>query len=637
MGKQAGPPAALRRAAVSRSKRVVVFGIGPGDAFAAPMRRFLGPGVVFCSELPAPAGATGFDLAVAVEAQDRAGSVLAAAAWAFQSGIACLGVRIGAGEISVGPLALPARAGCLNCVRERMLAASAPFGRGEVPASTSPESAEIVGLLIAREVRAIRRRGPGRSRLVDHISILNTVTLTSSMHRVIPLSRCAVCGGAATFPRASSKPRAVSAADPPERLVKALGGWLDWRTGIVAGLLLASPEDTGVDLPVVATATPPHVVDESGGLRRLPLGWGKGLTISSAILSAVGEAIERYAPSMPDLRRVYWAPMRDLYGEALDPREFALYSETKYGREGFPYSRFDPDVVHQWVLGNWLNSGAPVWVPAVLAFLALKLQPGQLICQGTSNGLAAHVDSDQAALRAILELVERDAFLASWLTASPGRRIELDDSLEPALRAILDGIERLGAKVELYCLDAAACGTAVLCLARGDGYHYPGATVALGCDLEPRMAVQQAILELGQTGPHLRRMMRSGALTVPRDPTEVREMLDHAAWFFPTERSGEFDRIRSNSRPITLQQLTGAPRRKRSLAACAEALDAAGIRVALVDVTSPDVATGPFRVVRAISPDLQPLWYGYGFEREPVPRIRALGVARVLPPVHPIW
>jgi hypothetical protein len=114
-------------------------------------------------------------------------------------------------------------------------------------------------------------------------------------------------------------------------------------------------------------------------------------------------------------------------------------------------------------------------------------------------------------------------------------------------------------------------------------------------------------------------------------------MLDHAAWFFPTERSGEFDRIRSDSRPITLKYLTGAPRRKRSLAACAKALDAAAIRVALVDVTSPDVATGPFRVIRAISPDLQPLWYGYGFEREPVPRIRALGVAGPLPPVHPIW
>lgn len=614
-----------------------MFGIGPGDAFAAPIRRFLGPGVIFCSVLPAPAGGPPFDLAVAVDVPDRSDSVLAAAAWALQNGVACLGVRIHTGEIMVGPLALPARAGCINCARERMFAASGQVGNGRALASIAPESTETVGRLVAREIHAIQRRGPEQSRLLDHITILNTLTYALSIHRVIPLSRCAVCGGAASFPRTGSKSRAVSASDPPERLIKALGGWLDWRTGIVARLRLTAPEDSGVDLPLTATAMPPHVVDESGRLKRLPLGWGKGLTISSAILSAVGEAIERYSPSIPDCRRMDWAPMRDLSGAVLDPREFALYSEAQYRRKGFPYSRFDPDVAHPWVLGKCLNSGEPVWVPAVLAFLALKLQPRQLICQGTSNGLAAHVDSDQAAVRAILELVERDAFLAAWLTASPGRQIELDDSLEPALGAILEGIERLGAKVELYALDQAACGTAILCLARGDGHQYPGATVGLGCDLEPHRAVQQAILELGQTGPHLRRMMRSGALAVPRDPTEVRELLDHAAWFFPAERAREFDRVRSDSRPIALQDLPGAAARKHSLAACARALEAAAIRVALVDVTSPDVATGPFRVIRAISPDLQPLWYGYGFERDPVPRIRARGVARPLPPIHPIW
>ena len=398
-----------------------------------------------------------------------------------------------------------------------------------------------------------------------------------------------------------------------------------------------SPANTGVELPIVATTAPPHVIDKSGNLRRLPLGWGKGLTISGAILSAVGEAIERYSASLPDAQGVFWLPMQDLEGEVLDPRELALYSDTQYGREGFPYSRFDPDAVHPWVLGTWLHNREPVWLPAVAAFLAMNLRTEQLICQGTSSGLSAHVDFNEAALRAVLELVERDAFLAAWLTASKSRRIELDDSLEPPLRDILDQMGRLDANIELYKLETAVCGTAILGLARGDGDHYPNATVALGCDLDPRLAMGQAILELGQTGPRLRRMMRSGILKVPDEPAGVREMLDHAAWFFPRDRSRMFDRILSDSGPIALKCLLGGPRRKRSLAACSEELQAAAVRVALVDVTSPDVATGPFRVIRAISPDLQPLWYGYGFEREPVRRVRALGIARELPPVHPIW
>jgi len=144
------------------------------------------------------------------------------------------------------------------------------------------------------------------------------------------------------------------------------------------------------------------------------------------------------------------------------------------------------------------------------------------------------------------------------------------------------------------------------------------------------------MLELAQTGPHLRRLMRSGALAVPGEPRLVREMLDHAAYYFPADRAAAFDHLRRAAPPVALGTLAEtAP--QRSLASCASALAAAGIRVALVDVTSPDVATGPFRVVRAVSPDLQPLSYGHGLERLPVARVRARGLASRILPSHPIW
>ena len=636
MGKQATAPAAPR-CPVPGLKQIVIFGVSPGHPLAAPIRRFLGPHTSFYPDLAPPRKNDACDLAVAIQTSDCQAANLSVVRWALDSAVPCLGVRIDPSEFIIGPLAVPGQAGCLNCARERLLAASPSPERNRESSLLSSQSAGLLASWVAREIRDIRRHGPEHSRLAGQIRIVNTTSRASSTHRVIPLSRCPVCGGAAAFPASNAKPAAISAAYPPERLIRSLGGWLDWRTGIVAGLRLASPEDTGLHLPVVATAMPPHIIDETGARKRLPLGWGKGLTISNAILSAVGEAIERYAPSIPDYQRICFAPLSGLRGHVLNPRRFPLYSEADYRREGFPYSRFDPDLVHPWVSGSWLGGGDSVWIPAVLAFLSLTLEPGQLICQGTSNGLAAHVDSDRAALSAILELVERDAFLTSWLTASPGRRISLDDSLSPELRAILEGIEHLGASVELYSLETAACGTVVLCLALGDGSRYPGATLGLGCGLEPGVALQQAILELGQTGPHLRRMMCTGALPVPRDAAAVNRMLDHATWFFPAERSREFDRIRGEHNPIALRDFIPRKSPKPSLHACAQALATAGIRVALVDVTSPDVAAGPFRVIRAISPDLQPLWYGYGLERQLVPRIHSMKVARPLPPIHPIW
>jgi ribosomal protein S12 methylthiotransferase accessory factor len=112
-------------------------------------------------------------------------------------------------------------------------------------------------------------------------------------------------------------------------------------------------------------------------------------------------------------------------------------------------------------------------------------------------------------------------------------------------------------------------------------------------------------------------------------------MLDHAAYYFPQERARAFDRLRAAETTVSLAELKKPA--SRSLNECVSALKQAGVRVALIDVTSPDVATGPFHVMRAVSPDLQPIWYGHGLDRLPVARIRNLGIAPDLPPINPIW
>jgi len=131
-------------------------------------------------------------------------------------------------------------------------------------------------------------------------------------------------------------------------------------------------------------------------------------------------------------------------------------------------------------------------------------------------------------------------------------------------------------------------------------------------------------------------MMHAKAVTVPDDPSSVRDMLQHAAYYFPRERARDFDRLRNNNSPLALRDLA-ANTSERSLMQCSAELNASGVRVALVDVTSADVATGPFCVIRAVSPDLQPIWYGYGLDRHPVQRLRNLAPSPQSAAMHPIW
>ncbi len=528
-----------------------------------------------------------------------------------RDGVSSLIASADADRALIGPLSLPGRAGCAHCAHERIRAAAAVHD----PRRPATQRARAVARrVMEREAQAI---ADGGTALLDHVLAVDVRTGAESLHRVIPLSRCPVCGGAADAPLIASA-------------AESLDGWVDPVTGVISAIHL----DPETELPFIVTAAPPHVVRNDGTLQQLPIGWGKGLTLPDAVLSAVGETIERYSASFPDESRIVWRRPRDLEGDVLDPRDFPLYAERHYRRKSFPYARFNAAIRHPWVQGTWLAGGGEVWVPAVFAFLSLKLHAEQLFVRETSNGLASWTERDPAALRAVLELVERDAFLSAWMTATPGRAVTLDDALDPRLRRVFDAVETLGAAIEIFTLPTSACGTTVLCVARGDGERYPGATIALAADLDPAAALQGAILELGQTAPHLRRMMQTGAIAIPARDTGVHGMLDHAAYYFSADRAAAFDFLRGGG-SISVRALTSRTRR-RTLAACTAALRKANVRVALVDVTAPDVATGPFRVIRAVSPDLQPLSYGYGFERLPVERVRRRGVATGVP-VHPVW
>lgn len=611
---------------LTRGSNIIhVIGLGPEDALSLVLRKAFDK-VLFFPDKTFPT--TKPDLAVGVCTAGNYEGRQSFVKRAYDAEVPALNVEIRNDAVLIGPLTLSGRPGCGWCACERLTAALATHEVQEL--STSPPD-ERIGQILAREVRAVIG-DPDNSQLLDHTLVVDPETLDESLHKIIPLAHCAICGGAAAFPLIAQESLSLSPENSPEEVLGALAGWVDSRTGVISELFIEPPE---IELPIIATAAPPHVIEKDGSLRRLPLGWGKGLTISGAVLSAVGEAIERYSASLVDPERIVWKRARDLDGEFLDPRELGLYTDEQYERDDFPYVQFDADIEHPWVHGTWLSNGQPVWIPAIAVFLSIELRREQLICQGTSNGLAASTEKDDASLRAILELVERDAFMASWLTGRSADRIELDDTLDPHLRKVIEGVERLGSAVEIYSLPTSAIGTTVLCLAFGDGENYPGVTFGLGCDLEPRAALRQAILELGQTGPYLRRMMQTELLSTPPDPTAVQEMLDHAAYYFLRERASAFDRLRSNKHSIRLSDLKTSG--TRSLQVCVEALEEARVRVAIVDVTSADVATGPFRVMRAVSPDLQPIWYGYGLERTPVERIRRMKIAADIPPINPIW
>jgi ribosomal protein S12 methylthiotransferase accessory factor len=341
---------------------------------------------------------------------------------------------------------------------------------------------------------------------------------------------------------------------------------------------------------------------------------GKGLTDAAAKGGAIGEAIERYCAAHTGLAKTQRASLNDLRPTAIGPAECVLYSESQYSNGSVPFSRFADDFLINWTLGVELPDGAPVWLPEVLTYLSTSgSSPNEHFCPSTSNGLAAGPDLDSAVLAGLCELAERDAFLITWLNRLPVDHI--DPGTRGPVAAICRHYRQFGIATVLVALVTDLPLHAVMALAI-DRDRPPACVVGFGCDLDPERAAAKALFEISQLRPAVVRHIASES-GFPAEYGDVRTIRDHSTFFASPARLGEIDFLMIPRRIIPMAGLLNHATDSMAgdLALCVSALRGAGCRIAYADLTTPDVAAFPIRVVRTIATGLQPIHFGFGMER----------------------
>jgi ribosomal protein S12 methylthiotransferase accessory factor len=226
--------------------------------------------------------------------------------------------------------------------------------------------------------------------------------------------------------------------------------------------------------------------------------------------------------------------------------------------------------------------------------------------------------------------------MITWLAMLAGRAVSPDISLGQGHLEIIRQFKTLGVAVEVYLLDSGLPFSVAVCLALGDGRSWPAATVALGAGLGPRTAVQKSLSEQGHVGPYVSRLMQERSRPIPERPDEVRTLVDHALYYVPRERVEILDFLRAaRNEPVACRDL--APTEEdSSLERLAELMAPTGLRVAFVDVTSPDTRLSPFRVVRALGEGFQSIDFGFALRRLANPRMKNFLHHGVNPHPHPL-
>jgi ribosomal protein S12 methylthiotransferase accessory factor len=331
-------------------------------------------------------------------------------------------------------------------------------------------------------------------------------------------------------------------------------------------------------------------------------GWSAGLAPDrgKSEFLARAESAERFATGDAGGRELVRARLGELEG-AVDPRELFAFSERQ--RRGSQAERtFDPGAAYLWtraIDGRWVAASQ---VLAPFADLSVPELPGP-----GSSGVAAHGTLDEARRRALLELIERDAFMWTWVQRVSRERID-PAGLPDETRAHLRAARESGWEATLVNLTLDLKPVVLCALEERDG---DGISVGTAAAQRPGEAAAKAVLEAITVlwADH-------SVLSEPIELADVSTPIDHLRCHRRADAREARAFLLASGEEIAVEDVRCAEGPvEQCVAAVGDPL--------FVDLSSP--TTRPFAVVRAFVPGLVPIAFGY--DGEP------LGMRRLAEPV----
>lgn len=382
-------------------------------------------------------------------------------------------------------------------------------------------------------------------------------------------------------------------------------------TGIVANCFEIPIEPTDPRIFCFAAESTNVVRYGTGLVKSSKWGCGVGFTRAWAAGAAVGEAVERYAAGVYDAAELPFCAYDDLQEEAVAPERFALYSPRQYeeyaGREimhGY-YTPFTRQTVTRWVRGESLTSGRPIWVPAPMVYLPYRYRQGEAyIVDSISSGCACSRDPQDAALKALCEVVERDHIIVAWLNrlTLPRVRFDGDDALGELFR---NRFESPGLRYELVdaTLDLGMPTFIAFAI-----HERTGVLVGSATRPSPMEAAVKAMLEAAQGMVAWKRELFFGPPERFQDDfSDVVDFNQHSKVYMLPGMRKHVEFMWEDNEPRLLSSIpdcsTGSA--ERDLRAAVEQLNVRGLEVITVDITPDDVREAGLHVVRVVVPGIQ--------------------------------
>ncbi len=332
-------------------------------------------------------------------------------------------------------------------------------------------------------------------------------------------------------------------------------------------------------------------------------GSGVGVSIEDAVTPALAEAMERYATANFYEEQSIWSTAYSLNERMLDLATVPQCSETERANPHCSLCLPSKSETIRWVKGLSLHDCEPTLVPTIMVYSNAGWRvPQERFWLPISTGCAAHRSYEEAVIKAICEVVERDAISLVWLQQLALPRIVVE-SPGPVAAPFWDAYQRSSADIEYHFFDATTdVGLPTIYGVQVSQHHrFARTTVACATALSFDEAIAKVLKDFAAIKPAF-----VSARSLPIDTFAFTNLLDGASYTARPENAHAFEFLLRSRVSVPLSQLSAAEPKLRTLSDVLCRLVSLGMQAIAVDLTPDEAFRVGLRVVRVLIPELHP-------------------------------
>lgn len=288
--------------------------------------------------------------------------------------------------------------------------------------------------------------------------------------------------------------------------------------------------------------------------------YGRSTTLQNSKMSAVFEMLERYASIVPhrqpDLEGSYYELVK-AGKSVISPRDLCLNIVNEDISKQYGFEPYSDERIYRWTRTMNLVDEKEYYLPEQAMYYDGQLVSGEKrFLYETSNGCAMGGNYEEAVMYALLELVERDAFLMHWYNRVAPVQFDISSIHNRYLLDIVKYMTCIGYEIRIMNITMETGIPAIWVAAidktfRGKMKCYNAA----GAHMNPEKALEAALVEVVTSIGIYDKIIRRGSMDekltkLSENPDAVDSMEDHVYFYSLDENYKYIEHYYSNEEMI---------------------------------------------------------------------------------------